>query len=277
TRLTFPHNDYDWLERELKRVRHLHRHALIAVEGLYSMDGDSPDLARLISIKARHGAWLMVDEAHSVGVLGPTGRGLAEEQGLDPRNVEIWMGTLSKSLASCGGYIAGSRDLVRLLKYKAPGFVFSVGIPPVLAVAADRAVGLMLEEPDRVERLAANGRVFQSACRAGGLDTGLSEGRAISSILTGDSMSAVALSHGLFENGINALPVIYPAVPERQARVRFFVTARHSEDELRKTAKIAAECWSRVQRLRPALAEGLEELAGEMGFHSSGKISARNP
>lgn len=277
TRLTCPHNDYDWLDRELGRIRGRHRRVVIAVESLYSMDGDSPDLASLVSIKARHGAWLMVDEAHGVGVLGQTGRGIAEEQGVDPLSVEIWMGTLSKTLGSCGGYIAGSADLIRLMKYKAPGFVFSVGLPPVLAVAACEALRLMLEEPERVDRLAQNGAIFYQACRSEGLDTGRSKGRAITSILTGDSMSAVALSQGLFDAGINALPVVYPAVPERQARVRFFITARHTEDQLVETVSKISECRERLDRMRPIIHEELSRMAAEKAVYSSGSISARNP
>src|SRR4029079_8134411 len=106
------------------------------VEGLYSMDGDCPDMQELIKLKRRYDVWLMVDEAHSVGVLGATGRGIAEEQEIDPSDVEIWMGTLSKALCAAGGYIAGSAALIQVLKYNVPGFVFSVGIPPPVAAAA---------------------------------------------------------------------------------------------------------------------------------------------
>ena len=244
-RLVMPHNDLDWLEDTLALRRAEFRHVLIAVEGLYSMDGDAPDLARLVRIKAHHRAWLMVDEAHSLGVLGETGRGLAEAAGVDPRAVEIWMGTLSKTLASCGGYICGSAALVEFLKARAPGFVFSVGLAPALAAAAETAVAVMLREPERVARLGRRGRLFRDLARAAGLDTGLSEGHAVTPVIVGDSLRAVRASAGLLERGFNALPIIHPAVPERAARLRFFVTSEHEEtqiaDAVRATAETLAE------------------------------------
>lgn len=232
TRLSFPHNDLDWLDDTLGRVRANHARVLIAVEGLYSMDGDSPDLARLVEIKARHNAWLLVDEAHGLGVLGQSGRGIAEAQGVDPRSVEIWMGTLSKTLAACGGYVAGGAALIDFLKHKAPGFVFSVGVPAPVAAAALAAIQVMRREPDRVARLAANGRLFRDTARAAGLDTGLSEGHAITPIILGDSLRAVLLSNWLHQAGVNALPIIHPAVPEKSARLRFFLTADHDAAQI---------------------------------------------
>lgn len=248
-RLNFPHNDYDWLDQHLARSRHRYRNVLIAVEGLYSMDGDSPDLARLVEIKARHKCWLMVDEAHGLGVLGPTGRGLAEAHGVDPTSVEIWMGTLSKTLGACGGYIAASAALIEYLKFKAAGFVYSVGLSAPLAATAEAAIDLMLAEPERVERLQRNGRVFRDAAREAGLDTGFSEGSAVTPIVTGDSMKAVGLSHLLFEAGVNALPIIHPAVPEKSARIRFFITSEHRPDQLAQTARLTAEMKTKVDAL----------------------------
>ena len=118
---SFRHNDMDALERLLKRERPLRRNALIVVEGLYSMDGDLPDLPRLIDMKQRYGAWLMVDEAHALGVVGKRGFGSAEHFGLDPKLVDIWMGTLSKTLAGCGGFIAGAKELIEFSSSGRPG------------------------------------------------------------------------------------------------------------------------------------------------------------
>ena len=127
---SFRHNDPDGCERLLRLHRDKHRNALVVIEGLYSTEGDIPDLARFVDIKERYGAWLMVDDAHGLGVLGAHGRGCAEHCGIDPRKIDILMGTLSKTLASCGGYIAGNRQLIDILRYSAPGFVYSVGLPP---------------------------------------------------------------------------------------------------------------------------------------------------
>src|SRR6202040_4157554 len=126
----FAHNDWEALDQLLTQCRLQYERVLIVVEGLYSMDGDVPDLPRFVEIKRRHRAFLMVDEAHSLGVLGRSGRGIQEHFGLRGSDVDIWMGTLSKALASCGGYIAGSQALIQNLKFNAPGFVFSVGLPP---------------------------------------------------------------------------------------------------------------------------------------------------
>ncbi|MCL5777705.1 aminotransferase class I/II-fold pyridoxal phosphate-dependent enzyme [Limibaculum sp. FT325] len=253
-RLVFPHNDYDWLDERLGQVRGQHRNVLIAVEGLYSMDGDSPDLARLVEIKDRHGAWLMVDEAHGLGVLGPTGRGIAEAQGIDPRRVEIWMGTLSKTLGACGGYIAGSQALIDILRFNAPGFVYSVGLAAPLAAAAAKALEIMLREPERVARLRANGQHFLAAARAAGLDTGHAQGTAVTPVILGHSMRAALASHLLHEAGISALPIIYPAVPEKLARLRFFVTSEHVPSQIDHAvatlARLIPEVDARLAALR---------------------------
>ncbi len=245
-RLVMPHNDLDWLEDRLAACRARHRHVLIAVEGLYSMDGDTPDLARLVEIKRRHGAWLMVDEAHALGVLGDTGLGLAEHAGVDPAAVDIWMGTLSKTLASCGGYICGSAPLVTFLKARATGFVYSVALAAPLAAAAEAALAAMRREPARVARLAALGRRFLEGARAAGLDTGASEGAAITPVMIGDSLRALRASAALFEAGIHALPIVHPAVPERAARLRFFLTAAHTPEQIDRAVAATAEALARV-------------------------------
>lgn len=241
TRLTMPHNDYDWLEETLERVRGRYRYALIAVEGLYSMDGDCTDLPRLIDIKHRHDAWLMVDEAHTLGVLGKTGRGTGEHQSVDPREVDIWMGTLSKAMGASGGYICGSAALVDFLKSRASGFVFSVGLSAPVAVSAQKALEIMLREPERVARLQANGRLFLESAQAAGLNTGRSEGHAVTPVMVGDSLTAVRLSNAILERGVNAIPIIFPAVPERDARLRFFLTAMHDPEDIRSAATVTAE------------------------------------
>ncbi|VTZ28054.1 8-amino-7-oxononanoate synthase [Methylocella tundrae] len=231
-RRSFPHNDCEALDSLLAAMRDQFDRVLIVVEGLYSMDGDSPDLPRLIEIKRRHEAWLMVDEAHGLGVLGDRGYGLFEQAGADPRDVDIWMGTLSKTLASCGGFIAGSTALVEYLKCMSGGFVYSVGLSPPLAAASATALSILRREPQRVERLTAASRLFLAAARARGLDAGASSGRAIIPILVGNSVAAVAVSQKLFERGVNVQPIIYPAVPERAARLRFFLTSEHTPEQI---------------------------------------------
>ncbi|MFG1262504.1 aminotransferase class I/II-fold pyridoxal phosphate-dependent enzyme [Xanthobacter aminoxidans] len=232
TRRTFPHNDLDALETMLGRERHRFERVLVVSEGLFSMDGDGPDLARLVALKERFGFWLMIDDAHGLGVLGATGRGIAEHAGVDPRAVDIWFGTLSKSLVSCGGYIAGPAAMVSYLKAFAPGMVYSVGLPVPVAEAARTALGLMLEEPERVQRLQANSRAFRDGAAALGLDVGPSWGAGIVPIMVGETIRTVILAQRLLERGINAFPVLPPGVPERSARLRFFLSASHRPEQI---------------------------------------------
>ncbi len=245
-RRSFRHNDLDNLEEMLTAQRGSFERALIVVEGLYSMDGDWPDLPRLIELKKRHRAWLMVDDAHALGVIGKTGRGIAEHSGVSAKDVDIWMGTLSKTLCACGGYIAGSTDLIDYIKCTAGVFVYSVAMPPVVAAAAHKALELMLREPERVARLQRNGALFLKAARERGLDTGTGAGTAVAPIMAHDSLPAALLSQKLFERGINALPVMYPGVPAKASRVRFFLTAAHSEDDILTALDAVAEEWKRI-------------------------------
>lgn len=240
-RLVFPHNDFATLRALLTEHRANHKNVLIVVEGLYSMDGDCPDLKRLIEIKRASKCWLMVDEAHSAGVLGKTGRGIAEEQGVDPKQVEIWMGTLSKSLASTGGYIAGSQALIDILRAGAPGFVYSVGLPPVLAAAATAALQILEREPQRLQRLRENAALFLRLSRQRGLETGQAIDGSVIPVLIGDSLNAVVISNRLFERGFNALPIIFPAVAHQQARLRFFITCEHTAEQIEAAVAATAE------------------------------------
>lgn len=245
-RILCPHGDLDAIERALRLNRARYRRALIVVEGLYGMDGDVPNLPGLVKIKQRYNAWLMVDEAHSTGVLGGTGRGVAEEQNVDPANVEIWMGTLSKTFASTGGYIAGSKPLIELIKYNTPGFVYSVGLAPSVAAAATAAIELLEKEPWRVEALRLNGRALLEGAKARGLDTGLSIGASVVPILIGNSPQTVVVAERLLEAGYNVAPAIFPGVAENQARLRLFVTARHTQQQIDGVLDAIAEELPRV-------------------------------
>jgi 8-amino-7-oxononanoate synthase len=238
---SFRHNDMDALEARLRHKRPTRKNALIIVEGLYSMDGDIPDLPRLLELKERYGAWLMVDEAHSTGVLGRSGRGIAEHYGIDPARVDIWMGTLSKALAGCGGYIAGSHQLIELLKFQAAGQVYSVGMSPPVAAAALASLALLKAEPERVSRLQANGKLFLEEAKSRGLDTITSRGYAITPVMVGDIVKAGRLTDRMRARQVNVLPIIYPAVPLKAARLRFFITSEHTPKQIRDAAAITAD------------------------------------
>ncbi len=240
-RRAFPHNDWAALDRTLSEVRSQFKKVLIAIEGTYSMDGDIPELDRFIEIKRRHHAMLFVDEAHSLGVLGRTGRGIGEHFQVDRSDVDAWMGTLSKTLASCGGYIAGSRALVEYLKYTAPAFVYSVGISPANAAAALAALQKLEAHPELVTRLRDRARTFLTLCRERGINTGHSEGTAVVPCIVGNSWVCLQLAQALGRRGINVQPILYPAVEEHLARLRFFITSCHTDEQLRATADALCE------------------------------------
>ncbi len=234
-RLSFPHNDWNALDKLLSEHRHKYERVIIIIEGLYSMDGDYPDLPRFIEIKQKHHVFLMVDEAHSFGVMGKTGLGIREHFQVDGKEVDIWMGTLSKSLAGCGGYIAGELALIEHLKFLAPGFLYSVGIPPQVAAPALAALTILKNEPERVSRLHEKSRYFLAQAQSAGINTGHSQGIAIIAAITGSSVTAARASKALYDQGINVQPILYPAVPERNARLRFFISCEHTQQQIDKT------------------------------------------
>lgn len=240
-RLSFPHNDHAALDQLLSEQRRHYERVLIVLEGLYSMDGDYPDLPKFIDIKQRHRAFLMVDEAHSLGVLGHNGLGLREVFNVDGKDVDIWMGTLSKSLAGCGGFIAGESALVEHLKFLAPGFLYSVGMPPQVAAPALEALNILKSEPERTRLLQARSQYFLTKAQACGINTGHSLGIAIIAAITGSSLSAARMSEALFKRGINVQPILYPAVPEKSARLRFFISCEHTEQQIDETIQAYCE------------------------------------
>jgi 8-amino-7-oxononanoate synthase len=245
--MAFPHNDWKTLDLLLQERRHRYRRVLIVIEGVYSADGDIPDLPKFIEIKKRHQVWLMIDEAHSMGVLGASGRGISELYDVNPADVELWMGTLSKSFASCGGYIAGSKALVEYLKYTAPGFIFSVGISPPNAAATLAAIRVLKAEPQRVKLLQERSNLFLELTGKYGLDTGMSKGSPVIPIVVGDSLKSIQLSQNLFVRGINVPFMIYPSVPQNAARLRFFINCTHTEEQIRFTVDTLADEFDRLK------------------------------
>jgi 8-amino-7-oxononanoate synthase len=232
--VVFRHNDLDHLDDLLAANRENYRNALIVVEALYSMDGDIVDLPRIVEIKERHQAWLLVDEAHSLGVLGATGRGISELAGIDPNRIDLIIGTMSKTLASCGGFIAAKRSITEWMRYSLPGFVYSVGLSPVITAAARAALQLMQEESWRIDRLTKNAELFRQCAQEADLDTGPAIGRGVVPILFGSSQETMLASQYLLEQGFYCPPIVQIGVPKDQPRLRFFISATHTEDDIRR-------------------------------------------
>ena len=251
--LPFPHNNWQSLDQILQEQRNNYRQVLIVIEGVYSMDGDIPDLPAFIDIKKRYHTLLMIDEAHSIGVIGEHGFGIGEYYGIDRADVDLWMGTLSKAFASCGGFIAGSKELVEYLKYTTPGFVYSVGMPPPNTAAAIASIRLLEKEPQRVAQLQSRARLFLELARSRGMNTGYSKDSAVIPIIIGQSLPCVQLYKALFDRGIYVLPIMYPTVPENASRLRFFISCTHTEEQIRTTVDTVAEIVPRL-----VSADGLE-------------------
>ena len=240
--LPFPHNDVRALEALLKLNRHEYEKVLIVVEGVYSMDGDIAPIPEYVRLKKEYGCFLMVDEAHSACVIGETGGGVDEYFHLASDDIDIKMGTLSKGLGTCGGYLAGKKTLIDYLHYNLPGFVFSVGMSPPLAAATLRAVQLLKEDPSIMADLRRNIACFVEEAQARGFDIGLAGRTAIIPIMIGKDEDAFLLSNMMRKKGVFVPPAVFPAVPRGKARLRFGVTSCHQPDQIREALDKLVEC-----------------------------------
>ena len=238
---SFRHNDHEQLDGLLRDLRSQYKRVVVAIEGVYSMDGDYPDLPKFIEVKKRHDALLYVDEAHSLGTMGPEGRGICDFFGCDPADGDLWMGTISKALGAGGGYLAGGERLIRYLGYTTPAFVFSTACSPPNAAAALEGLRVIQREPWRVTRLRERSELFLKLAADCDLDTGESSDTPVIPVIVGSSSRAILASQMLLERGINARPILYPAVRESAARVRFFITSEHSEEQIAQAVEAVAD------------------------------------
>lgn len=228
----FRHNDMNSLERVLQRVKDKYRTKLIAVDGVYSMDGDIAPLDRIAELAKTHGAYVMVDEAHATGVIGDTGRGTPQHHNIEGK-VDIVAGTLSKALGGVGGFIAANSELVELLRYYSRPYIFSTAMTPQVAGSLLAAIDVIEEEPEHRERLWENIRYFRSNLTALGFDLGNSE-TAIFPIIIGNDLKVKEICRRLHELDIYANPVMYPAVPKRLSRIRMSLMSAHTKEHLDK-------------------------------------------
>jgi 8-amino-7-oxononanoate synthase len=246
---TYENGDWDGLDKIMEKSRGDFRRGLLVCEGVYSMDGQILNLPRAVEAKSRHDLLLMVDEAHSLGNVGLTGRGVCEAFGLPPSSVDIHMGTLSKTLASSGGYIAGDAGLIEYLRFLCPGLIFSVGLSPPDTAAAIASLDLLVREPHRPKRLRDRSRYFRKVAREYGLEVGGDEESPVASVIVGDDKKAMLLSKRLFDNGIDVQPIVRPAVATNSARLRFFITTNHTEEQIRATIPLVARELEAVRQL----------------------------
>jgi 8-amino-7-oxononanoate synthase len=229
---SFAHNDLSDLRRKLSAIRGRYKRCLIVVEGLYSMDGDVADLPELVTIKNEHDCWLMVDEAHSIGTLGSSGRGLCEHFNVDVREVDLIVGTLSKAFVSSGGFIAGHGAVIRWLRYTLPGFVFSVGLAPSVAASALSALRVLKREPSLTDLLKQKSKCFLQEAERLGLDTGPAIGVGVVPVLIRSEQAVFEASELLKQAGFYVPPIVRIGVPKEKPRLRFFISASHEDADI---------------------------------------------
>lgn len=241
--LRFKHNDMKALEDRLKQVPSGSA-KLVVADSVFSMDGDIIDFPTMVKLCRKYDAWLMIDEAHSVGVLGKTGRGIEEYFGLEG-SIDVKMGTLSKTIPSVGGYVAGSKELVNYLRHASRAYIFSAALPPAQAAAAKASFEVILDEPWRVEKLNANTKQFIEGLQSRGFDTLYTE-TAIVPVLCGDDESAYAMTREAHHNDTFVLPVVSPAVPPGLARLRATITAAHETDEIEQAMNVIESAGKKI-------------------------------
>ena len=226
----FEHNNPESLRNEIKNGPQANR-TLIISDGVFSMDGDICILPELIAIKREFGCYLLMDESHATGVLGAGGRGTDEHFGVDTSEVDIWTGSLAKAIPSGGGFVAGSQELMIYLQHASAPFIFSGAMPAPAAAAVRAAIRIVEEEPERVDRIRANGEFLRGGLKSLGFDTGLSETAVIPLMLYDDTRTAL-FARELRNRGILTSPVMFPAVAQGSSRLRLCVTAAHTESQL---------------------------------------------
>jgi glycine C-acetyltransferase len=232
----FEHRDADHADALLAESARPGRRQLLITDGVFSMDGDIAPLPDLVEVAERHGAIMMIDDAHASGVLGTGGAGTVDHFGLHGR-VDIQVGTLSKAIGVLGGFIAGPHELIEWLVNRGRPFLFSTSAPPSVVAACLEALDIVHDEPDRLERLWANTRTFKAGLRDLGFDTGSSE-TPITPVITGEEGPTQAFARRLFEEGVFTPAIVFPTVAKGQARVRTIVTAEHSEADLDEALEI---------------------------------------
>jgi len=243
----FPHRDAAALGRLLEETASVKRR-LVITDGVFSMDGDIAPLREIAALAREHGAIMMVDDAHSSGVLGRNGRGTIDHFDLHGQ-VDIQVGTLSKAIGVLGGYVCGSKNLIEFLYHRARPFLFSTSHPPAVAAACLAALDVLEREPERIERLWSNTKRFKAGLKRLGFDTGASE-TPITPILVGEAETAMKFSDLAFERGVFAQGIGFPTVAKGRARLRTIVTATHGEEELDRALEILGDAARSLGILR---------------------------
>jgi len=241
----FPHKEVDACEKVLKEIEGRKCNKLLITDGVFSMEGDIAPLPQLVELAEKYGCIMMIDDAHSSGVLGRNGRGTVDHFGLHGR-VDIQVGTLSKAIGALGGYVCATRDAIDFLYHRARPFLFSTSHPPSVAATCLAAFEVLDEEPQLVEKLWANTRFFKEGLKKLGFNTGVSE-TPITPVIVGDAALAHEFSRQLFQEGVFAQGIGFPTVPQGKARIRTIVTATHTQEDLVRALAILESVGQRLK------------------------------
>ena len=218
---------------------------LVIVDGVFSMEGDIAPLPEIVRISKKYGARLMVDDAHATGVLGPRGRGTCEHFGLTRKDVDIVVGTCSKSFASIGGFVAGDADVLHYIQHLSRSMIFSAALPPASVAAISKAIDIIESEPQRIKKLWDNSNYLLEQFKKMGCNTGETQ-TPIIPVVIGDNLKTFSLWKALYDNGIFTNPVVSPAVPPKRALLRVVVTATHTRAHLDRALDIFEACYKKV-------------------------------
>jgi len=248
----YKHNDTEDLERVLKGAG-TKTGKLVIVDGVFSMEGDIAPLPEIVRISKKYGARLMVDDAHATGVLGKHGRGTCEHFGLTRKEVDIVVGTCSKSFASIGGFVAGDADILHYIQHFSRSMIFSAALPPASVAAISKAIDIIESEPQRIKKLWDNSNYLLERFKKMGCNTGETQ-TPIIPVVIGDNMKTFLLWKALYDNGIFTNPVVSPAVPPKRALLRVVVTATHTRAHLDRALDIFEVCYKKVLKKKVSVA-----------------------
>jgi len=249
----FRHKDVVHCEQLLQEIANEPGHRLVITDGVFSMDGDIGPVDKLAPLAEKYGAIMMVDDAHASGVLGRNGRGSIDHFGMHGR-VDVQVGTLSKAIGALGGYVCGSKDLIDFLYHRARPFLFSTSHPPSVAATCIAAFDILEKEPERIERLWANTRYFQSELKragfnVGGVTTPATE-TPITPVIVGEGRAAMEFSNALFDEGVMGTGIAFPTVPEGKARIRLILTSEHTKEQLDRALETLERVAKRMKLLQ---------------------------
>ena len=247
----FRHNNVPDLERVLKEIGPK-RGKLVIVDGVFSMEGDISPIPEIAKICKKYGARLMVDDAHATGVLGKTGRGTCEYFGLNHGEVDLVVGTCSKSFASIGGFVVGDEDILHYIQHISRSMIFSAALPPASAASIIKAIDIIETEPERIKRLWDNSKYLLERFKAMGFDTGETK-TPIIPIIIGDNIRTFTLWKDLYKHGLFTNPVVSPAVPLKRSLIRVAVTATHTRAHLDRALNIFEDCTKKVLKRKSSI------------------------